>query len=175
MSDRLTVHLCRGCVVVWVIENDPSTWKENFLVNKITSIDRKPIDGNSALPKAGWKILLVGDYPSKQKTRAAILEQQGYVVDTVRAAEEARTRWQPNLYDLVLVDVERNLRDGIKFCQEIGKVASPRQQVALLVGYHAPATTVSAIPLIPKDEDPKYFVDRIRRLFRDVAYKRWVA
>jgi len=28
---------------------------------------------------------------------------------------------------------------------------------------------VSAVTLIPKDEDPKYFVDRIRRLFRDVA------
>jgi len=101
--------------------------------------------------------------------RAAILEQQGYVVDTVRDAEEARTRCQPNLYDLVLVDVERNPWAGIKFCQEIGKVASPRQQVALLVGYSAPPTTFSAVTLIPKDEDAKYFVDRIRRLLRDVA------
>ena len=156
----------RGCLG---IENAPSTWKENCLVNKITSIARKPINGNPALPKADGKILLVGDYPSHQKVRAAILEQQGYVVDTVRDAEEARTRWQPNLYDLVLVDVERNPWAGIEFCQEIGKVASPRQQVALLVGYRAPATSVSAVTLIPKDEDPKYFVDRIRRLFRDVA------
>jgi len=157
--------------VAWLsgIENDQSTWKENSLVNKITSMARKPLNGNPALPKAEWKILLVGDYPSKQKTRAAILKQQGYVVDTVRDAEEARTRWQPNLYDLVLVDVERDPWAGIKFCQEIGKVASPRPQVALLVGYHAPATTVSAVTLIPKDEDPKYFVDRIRRLFRKVA------
>jgi CheY-like chemotaxis protein len=155
----------RGCLG---IENDPSTWKEN-LVNKITLIARKPIDGNPALPKAGWKILLVGDYPSNQKTRATILEQQGYVVDTVRDAEEARARWQPNLYDLVLVDVERNPWAGIKFCQEIGKVASPRAQVALLVGYHAPATTVSAVSLIPKGEDAKYFAARIRRLFRDVT------
>jgi hypothetical protein len=69
----------------------------------------------------------------------------------------------------LLVDVERNPWGGIKFCQEIGTVASPRQQVALLVGYHAPATTISAVTLIPKDEDPKYFVDRIRRLFREVA------
>jgi len=122
-----------------------------------------------ALPKTEWKILLVGDYLSNQKVRAAILEQQGYVVDTVRDAEEARSRWQPNLYDLVLVDVERNPWAGVKFCQEIGKVASSRQQVALLVGYRAPATMVSAVTLIPKDEDPKYFVDRIRRLFRDAA------
>jgi CheY-like chemotaxis protein len=156
----------RGCLG---IENNPSTWKENFLVSKITSIARKPIDGNPALPKAEWKILLVGDYPSNQKVRAAILEQQGYVVDTVRDAEEARTHWQTNFYNLVLVAVERNPWAGIKFCQEIGKVASPRQQVALLVGYHAPATTVSAFTLIPKGEDAKYFVDRIRRLFRDVA------
>ena len=122
-----------------------------------------------ALPKAKWKILLVGDYPSSQKARAEILEKQGYAVDTVGDADEARARWQPYLYDLVLVDVERNPSAGIKFCQEIGGVASPRQQVALLVGYRAPATTVSAYTLIPKDEDPKYFVDRIRRLFRKVA------
>ena len=86
----------------------------------ITAIARKPINRNPALPKAEWKILIVGDYPSNQKVRAAILEQQGYAVDTVRDAEEARARWQPNLYELVLVDVERNPSAGIKFCQEIG-------------------------------------------------------
>jgi len=130
----------------------------------------EPTNRNPALPKAGWRILLVGEYPSSQKVRAAILEKQGYVVDTVRDADEARARWQPNLYDLVLVEVERDPRASIKFCQEIVKVvASPRQQVAILVGYHAPATTVSAVTLIPKDEDLKYFVDRIRRLFREVA------
>jgi CheY-like chemotaxis protein len=144
-------------------------WKENSLVNKIAAMARKCVNRNPALPKAKWKILLVGDYPSNQKVRAAILEKQGYVVDTVRDADEARARWQPNLYDLVLVDVERNPSASIKFCQEIVKVASRRQQVALLVGYHAPATTVPAGTLIPKDEDPKYFVDRIRRLFREVA------
>lgn len=83
---------------------------------------RKPANGNPALPKAKWKILLVGEYPSSQKVRAAILEKQGYVVDTVRDADEARARCQPNLYDLVLVDVERNPRASIKFCQEIVKV-----------------------------------------------------
>jgi DNA-binding NtrC family response regulator len=146
----------RGCLG---IENAPSTWKDNSLVNKITSITRKPTNGRFSLSAT----TLV-----TTKVRAAILEQQGYVVDTVRDAEEARTHWQTNFYNLVLVD-ERNPWAGIKFCQEIGKVASPRQQVALLVGYHAPATTVSAFTLIPKGEDAKYFVDRIRRLFRDVA------
>jgi DNA-binding response OmpR family regulator len=101
--------------------------------------------------------------------RAAILEKQGYVVDTVRDADEARARWQPNLYDLVLVDVERNPWAGIKFCQEILKAASPWQLVALLVGYNAPATTVSVDALVPKNEDPKYFVVRIRRMFKEVA------
>ena len=90
-------------------------------------------------------------------------------MDTVSDVDEARALWQPNVYDLVLVDGERNPSAGIKFCQEIAKMASPRQQVALLVGYRAPATTVSAHTLIPKHEDPKYFLDRIRRLFREVA------
>ena len=138
------------------------------LVKKVMAIAGKPAN-RAALPKAKWKILLVGDYPSSQKARAEILEKQGYAVDTVGDADEARARWQPYLYDLVLVDVERNPSAGIKFCQEIGGVASPRQQVALLVGYRAPATTVSAYTLISKDEDPKYFVDRIRRLLREVA------
>ena len=100
------------------------------LVKKVMAIAGKPAN-RAALPKAKWKILLVGDYPSSQKARAEILEKQGYAVDTVGDADEARARWQPYLYDLVLVDVERNPSAGIKFCQEIGKVASPRQQVAL--------------------------------------------
>ena len=146
------------------IENAPVTFGE-----KIVATAREPAN-RPALPKAKWKILLVGDYPSSRKERAEILEQQGcYAVDTVRDADEARARWQPHLYDLVLVDVERNPSAGIKFCQEIGERASPRQQVALLVGYRAPATRVSAHTLIPKDEDPKYFVDRIRTLLRKVA------
>ena len=138
------------------------------MVKKIMASAGKPANRH-ALPKAKWKILLVGDYPSSQKARAEILEKQGYAVDTVGDADEAHARGQPHLYDLVLVDVERNPSAGIKFCQEIGERASPRQQVALLVGYRAPATTASAHSLIPKDEDPKYFVDRIRRLFREVA------
>ena len=139
------------------------------MLSKITAMARKPADRNPALPKAKGKILLVGDYPSSQKVRAAILEKQGCAVDTVRDAEEGRARWQPHLYDLVLVDVERNPWAAIKFCREVVKVASPRQRVALLIGYSAPATTVSDVTLIPKDEDPKYFVDRISRLLREVA------
>jgi len=58
------------------------------------AIAEKLANRNPALPKAKWKILLVGDYPSSQKVRAAILEKQGYAVDTVRDADEARARWQ---------------------------------------------------------------------------------
>src|SRR5438552_1428178 len=91
------------------------------------AIAGKPAN-RAALPKAKWKILLVGDYPSSQKARAEILEKQGYAVDMDGDADEARARWQPYLYDVVLVDVERNPSAGIKFCQEIGGVASPTQQ-----------------------------------------------
>jgi PleD family two-component response regulator len=101
--------------------------EEVCLIKKIMATAGKPAN-RPALPKAKWKILLVGDYPSSQKARAEILEKQGYAVDTVGDADEARARWQPYLYDLVLVDVERNPSAGIKFCQEIGKVARPPQQ-----------------------------------------------
>jgi PleD family two-component response regulator len=84
------------------------------MLSKITAMARKPADRNPALPKAKGKILLVGDYPSSQKVRAAILEKQGCAVDTVRDADEGRARWQPHLYDLVLVDVERNPWAAIK-------------------------------------------------------------
>jgi CheY-like chemotaxis protein len=163
------MHLPRSWVIVWASKTNSLAWKEDSLVNKITAIARKPTNRHPALPKPKWRILLVGDYASSQKVRAAILEKQGYVVDTVRDADEARARWQPNLYDLVLVDVERNPWAGIKFCQEILKAASPWQLVALLVGYNAPATTVSVDALVPKNEDPKYFVVRIRRMFKEVA------
>ena len=58
---------------------------------------------------------------------------------------------------------------GLRGCLGIENAPSTWQQAALLVEYQAPATTISAVNVIPKDEDPKYFVDRIRGLFREVA------
>jgi CheY-like chemotaxis protein len=164
--DRLT----RRCVVL-TSKTSPLTWKEDALVNKLHRQDTDPARRNPALPKAKRRILLVGDYPSNQKLRATILEKQGYAVDVAQDTDEARALWRPRRYGLVIVDIERSPWAGIKFCQEIRKIASPQQQVAFLVGYRAPAATVSTDTLIPKGEHPKYFVDRIRRLFREVAQR----
>ena len=56
------------------------------LVKKVMAIAGKPAN-RAALPKAKWKILLVGDYPSSQKARAEILEKQG---NKPAAADEYR-------------------------------------------------------------------------------------
>jgi len=65
------------------------------MLSKITAMAGEPANRNPALPKAKGKILFVGDYPSSQKVRAAILEKQGCAVDTVRDADEGLARWQP--------------------------------------------------------------------------------
>jgi hypothetical protein len=55
----------------------------------------------------------------------------------VHAAEEisaARSLWQPNIYDLVMLDVRRYPQgETLEFYEEI-KQASPRERVVFLVG-----------------------------------------
>jgi len=50
------------------------------MLSKITAMAGEPASTNPALPKAKGKVLLVGDYPSSQKVRAAILEKQSCAV-----------------------------------------------------------------------------------------------
>lgn len=110
------------------------------------------------------KILLVDDDPLIQHLRAEILRKVGYAVEPANTLEEARKRWRPNTYSLIVVDFRRDVQRGMEFCEEI-KQRFSRQLVAFLTPQTAYIPRNSCPDdVIPKEEGPEEFVQRVHAL-----------
>ena len=93
---------------------------------------RPPLRNRPVL--ADKKVLLIDRSQATRETRAAVLRSRGVEVHEAEEISAARFLWQPNVYDLVMLDVRRySQEEALKFYGEI-KGASPRQQFAFLMG-----------------------------------------
>ncbi|MGH9514579.1 MAG: hypothetical protein ACRD3P_02755 [Terriglobales bacterium] len=79
------------------------------------------------------RVLLVDTCTAKRELRADVMRKVGMEVDCAADISEARSWWRANLYDLVLINVEKGSGHRDKFCDDI-RSATPRQQLAFLVG-----------------------------------------
>jgi len=79
------------------------------------------------------RILLIDSYRTKRDLRARILRKLGVEVDCACDISEARSLWQADSYNLVLMDVKREPRNVDEFCAEMAG-AKPPQRMAFLVG-----------------------------------------
>lgn len=79
------------------------------------------------------RILLIDSYATKRDLRAKILRKLGVEVDCASDISEARSLWQADSYNLVLMDVKREPRNVEEFCAEMAE-AKPPQRMAFLVG-----------------------------------------
>jgi hypothetical protein len=105
----------------------------------------------AALPAANGKkrILLIDSFATKRDLRAKILRKMGVEVDCAADISEARSLWQADSYNLVLLDVKRDPRNVEEFCAEMHG-AKPPQKMAFLVGkpeyLGASPSTDTAVP-----------------------------
>ena len=66
--------------------------------------------------------------------RVRVLQSHGVEVHTAKDLCGARFLWQPNVYDLILLDVRRHLPgEALDFYEQI-TTASPKEHFAFLVG-----------------------------------------
>jgi CheY-like chemotaxis protein len=79
------------------------------------------------------RILLIDSFASKRDLRAKVLRKMGIEVDCAADISEARSLWQADSYNLVLLDVKRDPRNVEEFCTEM-QSAKPPQMLAFLVG-----------------------------------------
>jgi len=79
------------------------------------------------------RVLLVDTSTAKRELRAEVMRKLGVDVDCAADISEARSWWRADLYDLVLINVEKGSGHRDKFCDDI-RSATPRQQLAFLVG-----------------------------------------
>ena len=82
------------------------------------------------------RVLLVDTSQAKRELRAEVMRKFGMDVDCAANADEARSWWRADFYDLVLINMENAQGYRDRFCDDI-RSAIPQQRLAFLVGQPA--------------------------------------
>lgn len=91
-----------------------------------------PLRGQPVL--AGKTVLLIDRNQPTRDVRVRVLQDHGVEVHAANDLSRARILWQPNVYDLILLDVRRHLPgEALEFYDQI-RTASPNEHFAFLVG-----------------------------------------
>jgi len=82
----------------------------------------------------GKTVLLIDRNQPTRDVRVQVLQSHGVEVHAAEDLSGARFLWQPNIYDLILLDVRRHLPgEALEFYEQI-RNASPKEHFAFLVG-----------------------------------------
>jgi len=79
------------------------------------------------------RVLLVDTSSASRDIRAEVMRRLGMDVDCAADIPEARSWWRADLYDLVLIRMEKGPGHRDRFCEDL-RSAKPPQQLAFLVG-----------------------------------------
>jgi len=79
------------------------------------------------------RVLLVDTSSRKRDLRAEVMRKLGMDVDCAADIAEARSWWRADLYDLVLINMEKGRGHRDQFCEDIRGAKTP-QRMAFLVG-----------------------------------------
>lgn len=90
------------------------------------------------------RVLVVDDEESVRITTAAILEQEGYEVETASDGHEALSKIQSGDFDLVLTDLRMEGMDGSMLLHEINR-HHPNVVTIVLTGYATIESSVDAL------------------------------
>ena len=67
------------------------------------------------------RILVVDDEPDLTQVSTLALEYHGYKVDSFNDPQEALSKYKPDLYDLVILDIKMPKMDGFELYHELKK------------------------------------------------------
>jgi two-component system response regulator HydG len=90
------------------------------------------------------RIIVVDDDESIRKTLAAILEDEGYLVDTAESGKEAILKTNANFYNLALIDVRLLDMEGTELLIRI-KGTVPRMRKIIITGYPTVHNAIDAV------------------------------
>ena len=104
-----------------------------------------PFDSGAFVPLLREaRLLVVDDEESLRITTAAILEKEGYIVDTASSGEEAITLINSTDYDLVLTDLHTEGGDGLSVLNQIRRHA-PLTISVVLTGFASVESAIAAL------------------------------
>ena len=112
---------------------------------------------------SGKTVLLIDSNEPTRDVRASVLRSRGVEVHVAESLRAARLLWQPNVYDLILLDVRRHLPgEALEFYQQI-KETSPRERFAFLVGPPVYLSLTWPEELMNSGKQPQEWADAARR------------
>src|ERR1044071_1795361 len=86
-----------------------------------------------ARPAQRKRVLLIDTSTAKRDLRADAMRKLGMDVDCACDINEARSGWRPDLYNLVLVNMQNESGQPDKFCEYV-RGAAPAPHLVFLVG-----------------------------------------
>ncbi|HYJ47607.1 MAG TPA: response regulator, partial [Pyrinomonadaceae bacterium] len=106
--------------------------------------DERGASGNKPQAPAGSRLLVVDDEENLRITTAAILEQEGYHVETASSGNEAVSLLEQSEFDLVLTDLHMEGGDGLSVLAEIRRRA-PLTISVVLTGFASVESAIAAL------------------------------
>lgn len=90
------------------------------------------------------KILIVDDDENIRNTMKAILEDEGYLVDTAESGGEAVQKTQKTNYNIALLDIRLPDMEGVELLKLI-KEGVPRTRKIMVTGYPSMQNAIAAL------------------------------
>ena len=90
------------------------------------------------------RILVVDDDRSVRKVLTAILEDEGYAVESVSTAKKAIERTRRKVYNLALIDIRLPDMEGIELLTKM-KDTTPKMRKIIITGYPTLQNAVEAV------------------------------
>jgi DNA-binding NtrC family response regulator len=90
------------------------------------------------------RIIIVDDDEGIRETLAAILQEEGYRVDTAESGKEAIEKTNAKFYDLALIDIRLPDIEGIDLLKEI-KETVPKIRKIIITGYPTLQNAIEAV------------------------------
>jgi len=90
------------------------------------------------------RIIVVDDNEGVRKVLKAILEEEGYVVDTAENGKEAIEKSNTTFYNLALIDIRLPNMEGTKLLNAI-KETTPKMVKIIITGYPSLQNAIEAV------------------------------
>ena len=90
------------------------------------------------------RILVVDDDESIRKAMTAVLEEEGYVVDTAQSGKEAVEKCSTSYYNLALIDIRLPDMEGTRLLNAM-KQSTPPMVKIIVTGYPSLSNAIEAV------------------------------
>ena len=120
------VELMNGTIAVRSQPNHGSVFEVSLPLHAAAgSAEPLPDEDSLALPE-GLKVLLAEDHPTNQKVVEIVLEPYGVDLTIVENGAEAVAAWDAGAFDLILMDMQMPVLDGLAAVRRIREIERDR-------------------------------------------------